>query len=165
MIRWITQLHDLKFGALMTLYETDLVQAAHQDYPKLSAANGMIEVYQDYYTYLKDVFFPTKGARLVVWEEEDRYISALRLEPYADGVLLCALMTAEDYRKQGYAKRLVQTVLQSLPAGTKVYSHVKKDNQISVKLHLSCGFQIIPGPVTMLNGELLHNFLGFLLVV
>ena len=102
---------------------------------------GILEAEQDFYAYLRDVFFQTKDVKYYVLEDNGQYLSAFRIEPYQDGYLLEALETAPKHRRKGYAKQLLSEVLPkiSLP----VYSHIHKQNQASLAVHRLCGFQII----------------------
>ena len=111
---------------------------------------------QDFYQYLREVFFPTAGAVYAVWEENGTYITALRLEPYRDGLLLTALETAPEYRRRGYAQKLIEAVLEELP-GEKLYSHVSKTNAASLRTHISCGFQKILDHAAYLDGSVLRS--------
>lgn len=95
---------------------------------------------QDFYQYLREVFFPVPGAVYCIWQEENAYVSALRLEPYRDGLLLEALETAPGERRRGYAEALIRAVLERF-APTKIYSHVGKRNYPSLKTHEKCGFR------------------------
>jgi len=72
-----------------------------------------------------------------------RYVSALRLEPYRDGLLLEALETAPEQRRKGFAAALIRAVQCFLEGKTKLYSHVDKRNLSSLKVHEKCGFRIV----------------------
>ena len=98
---------------------------------------------EDFYAYLHDCFFTHPGAVYCIWEENGQYISALRLEPYRDGLLLEALETAPDCRQRGYALRLIQEVQRLLEGqgSVRIYSHVSRNNTASMKTHRKCGFE------------------------
>lgn len=108
---------------------------------------------QDFYSYLLEQFFPTPGARYAVWTAGGKYVSALRLEPYRDGLLLEALETAPGERKKGYASALICAV-QEMPEhrGVRLYSHVDKQNAASLRVHLGCGFQILSDCAAYVDG-------------
>lgn len=110
---------------------------------------------QDFYDYLHDLFFTVPGARYAVWVESDAYYSALRLEPYRDGLLVEALETAPECRQKGYATKLLRSVQNYL--GTqgivRLYSHVGKYNKSSLKTHWKCGFQIIADSAVYIDGS------------
>ncbi len=110
----------------------------------------LLEAEQDFYHYLQAVFFPTHGAYYAIWVEKGQYVSALRMEPYRDGVLLAALETAPHCRCRGYGKSLIKAVLSQ---EKKVYSHVAKDNLPSLRVHEACGFQRISQQAVYLDGS------------
>jgi GNAT superfamily N-acetyltransferase len=124
-------LQQLRFGELMEVYIEGNLEKAEEI--------GLLQAEQDFYQYLQDCFFPTAGAVYAVWTEESKYVSALRLEPYKDGLLLAALETAPQHRRKGYAKKLIEAVLAEFE-GEKIYSHVSKINEASLAVHEKCGF-------------------------
>lgn len=84
-------------------------------------------------------------------KKNGEYISALRLEPYRDGLLLEALETKPVYRKMGYASTLMEAVKRVV--SKKIYSHVGKWNTASLAIHEKCGFQRILEYVTYADGS------------
>ncbi|MBQ8768902.1 MAG: GNAT family N-acetyltransferase [Oscillospiraceae bacterium] len=136
-------LQQLRFGDLMEVYmEGNLEKAAE---------TGLLQAGQDFYQYLRDCFFPVPGAVYAVWVEGGEYISALRLEPYKDGLLLEALETAPKHRRKGYAQRLIRAVLAEFPE--KIYSHVSKNNAASLAIHEKCGFSKISESAVYIDGS------------
>lgn len=105
---------------------------------------------QDFYAFLKEDFFP--NGICCVWEENGRYVAALRLQPWRDGWLLEGLQTHRDHRGKGYATRLVSAALETLKM-EKVYSHIRRDNAPSIALHTACGFHKILDYATYLDGS------------
>ncbi len=100
---------------------------------------------QGFGAYLKNDFFAQPSAVYAIWEENGEYISALRLEPYQDGLLIEALETIPGQRRKGYAVKLIQVVqswLATRNAG-KLYAHVSKKKTASLRTHDRRGFQII----------------------
>lgn len=113
----------------------------------------------DFYHYLDSVFFRQPNSFYAIWEVDGRYVSALRLEPYADGLLICALETAPGARRKGHAAMLVSAVLDHLKeqgCGV-VYSHVSKKNVASLAVHKKCGFQVIKDYAVYSDGSVMHN--------
>ena len=136
------KLNELSFGKLMEVYTESNLENGKEFWPEEPRQRQIALAEQEFYNYLQQVFFKTDGAFYVVWEQENRYLSALRLEPYRDGLLLEALETAPEQRRRGYAKALIRNVL--MHAGsTKIYSHVGKRNMASLRTHESCGFRTI----------------------
>lgn len=132
-------LKELSFGKLMEIYIEGNLENAQEFWPDEPEGRQIALAEQEFYNYLQQVFFCTPGASYLIWEEEGRYVSALRLEPYQDGLLLEALETAPQHRRRGYAARLVQAALEH--AGqVKIYSHVGKRNTASLRTHEKCGF-------------------------
>ena len=97
----------------------------------MSRRNRLTLAEQDFRQYLDEVFFRTTDAVCAVWEEKGNYVSALRLEPYKDGLLLEALETHPDQRMKGYAAMLISAVQQHLES-VKIYSHVSKCNTVAM---------------------------------
>jgi GNAT superfamily N-acetyltransferase len=107
---------------------------------------------EEHRAYLQEVFFRTPGAVLALWEEAGKYVSALRLEPYRDGLLLEALETAPAERRKGYAGKLIQAVQERF-AQEKIYSHVSKRNIPSLRTHEVCGFRRIAENAVYADGS------------
>lgn len=145
-------LRELRFGALMGVYLQGNQEKAERDYPEEPAGAGLRLAEEDFYRYLRECFFRTPGAAYAVWEEGGSYVSALRLEPYRDGVLVNALETAPQQRRKGYASRLLEAVLGTLNG--PVYSHVAKSNLPSLALHERLGFRRIQETALYLDGSL-----------
>lgn len=155
MLRVFYGLNELDFGKLMELYYEGNRENAEDQYPCDDLNIGILKAEQDFYQYLNEVFFPTEGAFYVVWEEHGIYLSALRLEPFREGLLLEALETHPDYRRRGYAKTLISSVLEQLKQKgiPVVYSHVHKKNTASLCTHLSCGFQRVSEHSVYIDGS------------
>lgn len=137
-------LQQLQFGKLMDVYTESNAEKAEDA--------GLLQAEQDFYQYLRDCFFATPGAVYAIWQEQGAYMSALRLEPYKDGLLLAALETAPQHRRKGYACRLIRAVLTEF-AGNKIYSHVSKQNLPSLAVHEICGFKKISDSAAYIDGS------------
>jgi len=136
---------DLRFSSLVELYSDSFIN----DGQRSMAAE------QEFYFYLKDAFFSDKNAFYAVWEEDGRYVSALRMEPYRDGLLLEALQSAPEMRNKGLAtKLLMQTLNYVACMGVKpVYSHIDKANYASMRVHEKCGFRKISESARFIDGS------------
>lgn len=152
MLRLVRSMKELPFGALMEIYAQSNRENSEELWPELSAGEGLLRVEQDFYQYLRQVFFRTQGASYYLWEKDGHPVSALRLEPYRDGLLLEALETAPEHRQKGYAAALIRGVQESLPEA-KIYSHVSKRNVASLRTHLACGFQRIAEQAVYADGS------------
>lgn len=155
MLRIHHSLRGLDFGALMEIYKEGNSENAAEFYPDADPNAGVLRVEQDFYQYLNEIFFPTKDAVCAVLEYEGTPVSALRLEPYRDGLLLEALETHPDHRRKGHAKALILLVLEYLRQnGTvSVYAHVNKKNELSLRTHISCGFYRISEHAVYIDGS------------
>lgn len=151
---------ELDFGQLMEVYQEENQKTAQKMHPHLPQGQGQLYAEQAFYQYLRECFFETPGAACAIWEENGRYVSALRLEPYRDGLALTALETLPSARRQGFARELVEAVLEK-HSGTKIYSHVRKTNAASLALHESCGFTRILEYAVYLDGSVLQNCCTF----
>ena len=156
MLQFVRSVSHLKFDELMAIYQEGNREKAEEVYPDLPEAFGMLRAEQDFYQYLRDSFFRDPNAFYCLWSVDDRYVSALRLEPYRDGLLLEALETAPGHRRKGFALQLLSAVLESLPEG-KVYSHVMKNNVPSLRLHEKCGFSKIADLAAYIDGSVNHR--------
>lgn len=145
-------LRELSFGKLMEVYAESNRENAEEFWPELSEGERLLRTEQDFYQYLHQGFFPAQGAAYYIWEVDGTYVSALRLEPYRDGLLLEALETAPAQRQKGYASALMASVLETVGA-QKIYSHVGKRNEASLKTHLHCGFRRISEQAVYADGS------------
>ena len=159
MLKIVKSMNQLRFSELMLVYYECNLENGNESYPHLSPDAQIREAEMDFYHYLKDVFFQTNDTFYAIWEENDRYLSALRIEPYKDDWLLCALETVPDERNRGYATSLINALLDYLRTfdKTKVYSHVSKDNNPSIATHMKCGFKIEKDHAIYLDGSVLHS--------
>ena len=149
-----TKLHQIHFGQLMAVYEAGNRENGQDRYPHLSAGEQLLRAEQDFYQYLQEDFFPAEEAAYYLWQVNNRYVSALRLEKFRDGLLLEALETMPDQRGKGYATALIRAV-QQLPelSGRKIYSHVGKWNKASLAAHKRCGFEIVSDRAVYIDGS------------
>ena len=166
MLRIYTNVDALDFRQLMYVYEEWNILNGVARYPNLGGNLQILYAEQDFYHFLKD-FFRYDDAMYCLWEVEGLYKSALRLERYDDGLLLEALETAPQERRSGFAKQLILSVLIYARNNgfEKIYSHISKENQISLSLHLSCDFNIISENAVFIDNTyhsdyytLLHKF-------
>lgn len=146
------KLRDMCFSGLMAVYEESNRENGEEFWPDMEQNQRVIRAEQEFYQYLRQVFFSTELARYYVWEEQGVYLSALRLEPYRDGMLLEALETHPAYRRMGYAARMIRAVQEACP-NLKIYSHVGKRNKASLITHERCGFRRISDQAVYADGS------------
>lgn len=154
MLVMATSLHQLRFSELLEVY-ADSNEEKASEWPNLPRGFALQQAEQDFRQYLQEIFFQTPGAVCAVWEEGGKYVSVLRLEPYKDGLLLEALETAPAERKKGYASRLIREVQRVLTVQSpvKLYSHIHKRNEASLRTHKACGFRQISDHAVYINGS------------
>ena len=145
-------IRDLSFSRLMEVYIEGNLENAEEFYPNLTEGQKLMQAEQDFYQYLNEVFFRTSDAVYAIWEEQGTYVSALRLEPYRDGLLLEALETAPPSRRQGYAEKLIRAVQKQF-SNQRIYSHVSKKNAASLRVHEKCGFRRISEYAAYIDGS------------
>lgn len=138
MIIVANSMRDIDFSKLTELYKDVLDHDCRNTYQHLDRYEGRICAENDLRAYLKEVFFGYSKGRYYINIEHGQYVSALRIEPYKDGLLLNALMTAEDYRRKGFASCLLKYALSV--EDRPIYSHIHRNNRPSVALHEKFGF-------------------------
>lgn len=153
------RLSDLSFNSLMRIYVEGNLENGQESWPGEPEARQIALAEQDFYDYLQQTFFRTPGAAYFIWHVDGQYVSALRLEPYEDGLLLEALETVPDQRRKGYAKALIGAVLDWLREHgcVRVYSHVNKRNTASLATHKSCGFRKILDHAVYTDGSVISS--------
>ena len=156
MLYIVKNLKELDFSQLMAVYEEGNLENGAELWPELPEGLRLIRAEQAFHQYLRECFFCTPEAVYCIWQEGGRYVSALRLEPYQDGLLLEALETAPDCRRKGYAFALMEAVLGEYGA-QKIYSHVSKRNKASLRTHENCGFRKVLDYAVYVDGSVRHN--------
>ena len=149
------KLHQLNFRQLMEVYAEGNEENGEDMWPELNREQRLLRAEQAFYQYLAEGFFPVPGAVYAIWEENGKYVSALRLEPYEDGLLLEALETAPQCRRRGYGEKLIRAVQDAFPQ--KIYSHVSKRNVPSLAIHKKCGFRQVLDYAKYIDGSVARN--------
>ncbi len=146
---------DLDFPQLMQVYAESNRENAADFYPFESPQRQIAMAEQAFYEYLQLEFFPQPNALYAIWQVSGQYVSALRLEPYRDGLLLEALETAPDCRSRGFAAALIEAVKPL--THEKLYSHISKRNSASLHVHEKCGFRKILDYAEYVDGTVSQN--------
>jgi GNAT superfamily N-acetyltransferase len=149
------KLHKLNFSQLMEVYAEGNEENGEEMWPELPREQRLLRAEQAFYQYLVEGFFPVPGAVYALWVENGIYISALRLEPYEDGLLLEALETAPQYRRRGCGEKLIRAVQEAFPQ--RIYSHVGKKNVPSLAIHKKCGFCQVLDYAKYIDGSVARN--------
>ena len=120
-----------------------------------AVANVALQAERDFLSYLREIFF-----RICAWVIDGHYVSAVRFEPYRDGILLESLETKPSERRKGYAQALVSQSLAVLKqTGYRtVYSHIAKGNEPSIALHGKCGFKECSDTATLIDGTVSSRY-------
>ena len=163
MLKVIQSMSELHFSKLMEVYLEGNIENGKQRYAHDSEEIQLLKAESDFYHYLNSVFFRQKDSMYMIWEAGGRYKAALRLEPYLDGYLLCALETAPSDRRKGFATILVRHTIEMLSEqGSGIlYSHVSKRNTASLAVHHKCGFNIVKNHAVYSDGSVLHSSYTF----
>jgi ribosomal protein S18 acetylase RimI-like enzyme len=156
MLKLAYRFRDLDFEKLMAVYAQSNTENGQEFYPNDAPFVQRNKVESSFEEYLREDFFRVKQAFYAVWEENGSYICALRMEPFEDGLLLEALETAPTHRRSGYATKLIEAVLASLPKGSAVYAHVHKRNTASLATHRRCGFTVGLDHAKYVDGTVSH---------
>lgn len=143
-------LSELNIHQLMDVYEQSNMEKGKGSFPFDPPEMQLRKARDNFLDYLRYEFFKTPGACLCIWEEDGQYVSALRLEPYEDGYLLCALETRPKFRRMGYATALIDAILRDIDA--PVYSHIYTSNYLSVAAHKAVGFSLLKNGARLLDG-------------
>lgn len=152
-------IRDLDFRQLMDVYEETNTISGRMNYPKEQENLQLLFAEQDFYQYL-ELFFQFPGAVYALWVENGRYVAALRLEEYHDGLLITALETHPAARRRGYAAKLLQSVKEHFRVvlNRPLYSHVQKKNLPSMRTHQKCGFCIVKEQAVFLDGTVHRDY-------
>ena len=149
------KMNKLNFAQLMDVYAEGNAENGADMWPELPREQRLLRAEQAFYQYLAEVCVHASGAVCALWQVEGVYVSALRLEPYQDGLLLEALETAPDQRRKGYAEKLIRAVQAAFPQ--RIYSHVSKKNASSLAIHKKCGFCQILDYAKYIDGSVARN--------
>jgi ribosomal protein S18 acetylase RimI-like enzyme len=138
----------------MEVYRQTNQKNAAEEYAYMETEQGILEAEQDHYAFLSE-FFRLPQTFLALWVSEGVYKAALRVEPYADGVLIEGVETAPDSRGKGFGTLVLKNTLNYLVANgaDKVYSHIAKDNLASINLHEACGFRKLTDYAIFVDGS------------
>lgn len=151
MLMLIHNLKDICYEQLMRVYAQAIAENGEHYYPRKGHTTQVILAEQDLYEYFR-IMLQDPNAHLAVWTSHDRYEAVLRLEPYHDGLLIAGLETAPEARCRGYATSLLLSVVQQF-SSVRLYSHINKQNMISLHIHEKCGFQRVSDRAVYLDGS------------
>lgn len=145
-------MRQLNIRDLLAVYAESIANCAQHQFSSYPMGFRQQMAEQDLLDYLREDFFPNGGTIALLYHDK-HCVSALRLEPYRDGILLTGLETAPGFRCKGYAGTLLAAVLNDLERPTRVYSHVALCNAPSMAVHRACGFQVYADHAVFLDGS------------
>ena len=143
----------LDIHQLGLIYSESIAQKAENSYGHMSSFDAHQRAESDFYDGVMD-FFTAKNVFYAVWEVDGRFVAALRIEPYSDGLIVSGLEVKLDVRKNGYGSALISAVIEYLHDSgcQKLYSHVDRSNAASLRVHEKAGFQKIMNHAVFLDG-------------
>lgn len=152
MLKLINSMSELDAEQLVSVYRQTILNQKNK--PAADDSSIVLRAETDFLAYLREIFFQIKGAFYCVWIIDGCYVSAVRFEPYKDGLLLESLETKPSERRKGYAQTLILESLEMLKQADcgVVYSHIDKKNVPSIALHEKCGFAVISDTAKLING-------------
>ncbi len=146
MLLKITRPSEMDDKKLMAIYAEGNIENTDYFYPQIAdKSEAIAKVEYDFCNYIKKEFLNGRNV-YYVWESDGIWASALRLYCISDNFYyLEALETAPNFRKQGYATRLLNEVISLLKNNGHftICDCVSKKNAASLNTHTKCGFKII----------------------
>ena len=147
MILQITRYCDLNKRKLMDVYAESNYENTDYFFPdETDKALAVRKVEEGFCGFLKDEFFANAGNAYWVLEENGIWVCSLRLNLIEKGFYyLEALETKPDCRKQGYATKLMNGVIEALKSEGpfRICDCISKKNTASIRTHKKCGFRIV----------------------
>ncbi len=158
MFQVFKHISDINISAFKHLYREQLLKMQRCSYPNLDDIEGALSAEQDFY-YDLNSFFRMNGSFIAVWQENKRYVSALKIEKFKDGFLISGFETDPDFRNTGFGSSLLKSVLMYISDSNdlRIYSHIKKNNVASLCVHQKCGFQIHCDYAEFLDGTVSND--------
>jgi RimJ/RimL family protein N-acetyltransferase len=160
MLKIIRSMSDVNVEQLLDVYLQSNREIGKCNFPNDNTNLQLLKAQDMFISFLREDFFCQKSAFYALWEREGHYVAALRVEPYCDGVIIAGLETALSARECGYASALLTEVvnyLQSMGC-RKAYSHILKNNKVSLHIHSKCGFQLILEYARLLDGTVTQRY-------
>lgn len=150
MLRVIENIRELAISQIAEIYETTFASGSGNQF----SVSPEIELYQQICDSVLN-----HGGRLFFWYSDHMPVAALRCEPYEDGYLIFDLETKAAFRRRGFACSLISAVQKFLCSeGAALYSHVAKNNKISLKLHDKTGFSVVSDHATLIDGTVSYAY-------
>ena len=142
----ISNYNDVNKRKLMDVYKESNFENTDYFFPdEKDKAKAVTKVEEGFLDFLKNDFFKKEEATYYVLEENDIWISALRICKVDDLYYLEALETHPDYRNMGYGYKLLNAAIEELKKNGpfRLCDCISKKNIASIKTHVKCGFKIV----------------------
>ena len=115
----LLQLHVINAAdkrRLMDIYAESNLENTDYFYPELTDKQEAVRrVERDFLNYLETTFLSSGENTLLIWEEQGIWVSALRLYHVREGFFYIeALETRPDFRRSGYAAKLLRETTEML---------------------------------------------------
>ncbi|MBR3382336.1 MAG: GNAT family N-acetyltransferase [Clostridia bacterium] len=132
--------------ALMDVYSESNLENTGHFFPDMEDRTEAVKMVEEgFLGFLENEFFKDEGNLYWMLEKDGKWLAALRTtELEGRTFYIEALETHPRFRKQGYASRLIEGMIEDLKRGGdfRLRSCVDKQNTPSVAAHLHCGFSI-----------------------
>lgn len=163
----VKQLMDNDVHLLMKVYRESNKDNISYFFPEVKdIEKGLQMVEKAYVQWIRDDFLRQKNTSYYVWKEKGLWLSSLRFhEVGKEHYYIEALETHPEYRKQGYAEKLINSVIEELKdkGSFEIESYTSIKNIASQKTHKKCGFIVTDKkPFDYTSQEHIDNAVGFL---
>lgn len=145
---------QIELDRLASVYDGHIQEMERRMPSPYDRSERHLAAIQSFYESVR-LFFREEGAAYYILQDQSRYVAALRVQAYEDGLLLCCLETAPGDRRKGYATDLMKQTVSALRnlGYERIYSHVNRRNVPSCRVHESCGFREISKHSVFLDGR------------
>lgn len=162
----VKELSDKEAKLLMEVYRESNKENIFCFFPEVqNAEQGLRMVEKSYIQWLCHEFFKKENAFCYVWKEKGVWISALRIHYIGSNLYYIeALETHPEYRKKGYAEKLINAIVDILKENEffEIRSYTSIKNIASQKTHKKCGFTELEGrPFDYITQEYVDNAVAF----
>ena len=146
MLLYFQSMTEIDHARLMCIYQESNLDNISYFFPDCKdEAEGLRKVEERFISFLNTDFWGKPENTYYIWEDDGKWVSALRLTRLKDFYWVEGLETAPDARRRGYAVRLYKAIfdrLKELEGSVHVQCAVGHKNEASLKTHESAGFQI-----------------------
>lgn len=133
------------YRMVRSVYSEASYEIAKDKHPDMQDLSKAIREEEQYFVEkFLEKFMGKNENTYYVWDANGEWVSALRLTKLEGYYFMEALETAPEYRRNGYASKLIKAVIQKLEEDKHVVirSNVRKTNAFSLATHQKCGFVI-----------------------